>query len=471
MRKITRQAWTLCLGVLALGFASCSDDDNDDKLPDGMVAISANEISSAIDDYVDNVINPTYSDLRAAAVELDNACSNLYAAKKNGSVSQTDIDAACTAFKKARRFWEQSESFLYGAATNDHIDPHMDSWPLDQSQLAEALTSDAVIAGITGNNPGQYVYSSNSNFDSTMGFHGLEFVLFRNGANRTAAAFNNEMEDGEGLNLRGGDQTENERLLKTVSTLHEAAFAAAVAKDLRNMTSLLEYEWNGSNSLQTYLNSNAKWVIDGTRNNGKAFNLLNPEKDDDANSSNVGTMFTGTYNDVVKSISANNTTLFKTWNENLQNVFVGGCSNISQEVYTQKLGQAYRVASNSSNGEDAGDYIESPYSQRSFQDYQDNIYSIRNSLYGRRGIADNENITPASGSIMSLMQKYYPEYNDLNAKLNAAINALETAKKGTPFIKNPASDNVKACIDAVHALDDALNAAGTWCSRNIAIRN
>ena len=33
--------------------------------------------------------------------------------------------------------WEQSEAFLYGAATAYGIDPHIDSWPLDKDKLAK----------------------------------------------------------------------------------------------------------------------------------------------------------------------------------------------------------------------------------------------------------------------------------------------------------------------------------------------
>ena len=120
-------------------------------------------------------------------------------------------------------------------------------------------------------------------------------------------------------------------------------------------------------------------------------------------------------------------------------------------------------------GEDAGDYIESPYSKRSFQDYQDNIYSIKNSLYGMRG---TENVsTPAAGSIMAFMKQHYPEYEALNNALNAAISSLETAKNsGVAFIDNPAHAQVKTCIDAVQELDDQLNLAATWCARNIMVK-
>ena len=93
--------------------------------------------------------------------------------------------------------------------------------------------------------------------------------------------------------------------------------------------------------------------------------------------------------------------------------------------------------------DDAANYIESPYSKRSFQDYQDNIYSIKNSLYGKRG---TETIsTPAKNSIMNFLKNNnYPKYNELNSALNEAIAALETAKKsGIAFIDQPGNPQVK----------------------------
>jgi imelysin family protein len=130
----------------------------------------------------------------------------------------------------------------------------------------------------------------------------------------------------------------------------------------------------------------------------------------------------------------------------------------------KKLGQAYRKATGTGTAEDAADYIESPYSKRSFQDYQDNIYSIKNSLYGVRG---TENVTtPANNSVMKFLQKSnYPKYAELNNALNDAINALQTAKtSGVAFIDNPGHAQVKTCIEKVDALNEALNEAGKWVS-------
>ena len=448
MKKVTKLAMFLLAGTLATGFTACSDDDDvvsTTILTPGQQAelnkvaneSSANanktEMGKVVANYINEVVKPTYLDLAEKSDILYKACQNLYQKRKAGTLTQNDIDAACEAFKAARKDWEQSESFLYGAASDNEIDPHIDSWPLDHDQLTRALNNADVIAGINGENPAKYVYDNNGNFDSVLGFHGLEFVLFRNGKNRTVAAFNAEKETEAGLT--------------SVSTVNEAAFAAAVAGDLRNMTYLLEYGWLGASIPAAHKTQllNAMWVVNGTRYQG-----LSPK--------NIP------YRDYLR-FATTERGYFPSWHETINNIFIGGCSNICEEVASQKLGQAYRTATGTATADDAANYIESPYSKRSFQDYQDNIYSIKNSLYGVRG---TENIsTPAQNSIMNLLKNSnYPKYNDLNNALNEAIAALETAKKsGIAFIDNPGHAQVKNCIEKVEALNEALNEAGKWISQ------
>lgn len=441
MKNLKHYALLLLSVLLCAGMASCSDDNNGDEPTDNKTRQDGT-MGVILKQYVNDVVYPTYTDLASAAIELRQNCRTLYQKRAAGTLAQEDIDAACASFRTARRLWEQSEAFLYGAASDNEIDPHMDSWPLDQKQLADALTSDAVIQGITGQNAGQYVYESNGEFDSTMGFHGLEFVLFRNGAPRTLAAFTAEHEDGDGVS-----NAENKQKLQTVTTQEEAVFAAAVSEDLANMTCLLEYGWLGSSISAAHkaVLDAAPWTINSLRYKGL---------------SSAGIAYGAWYtsNDLTKAG-------FQTWHETMHNVLVAGCSNICQEVYTQKLGQAYRVATKQATAEDAGDYIESPYSKRSFQDYQDNIYSIKNTLYGVRG---TENVSsPSANSIMAFLRDNgYEDYAALNNALNAAIQALETAKNsGIAFVDQPGHQQVGTCINAVQELDNQLQKAGTWFNR------
>ena len=63
---------------------------------------------------------------------------------------------------EARAWWEKSEAFLYGAATDFGIDPHIDSWPLDLDGLQTALknTEQVEIVDTPITNPSPCAFSS-----------------------------------------------------------------------------------------------------------------------------------------------------------------------------------------------------------------------------------------------------------------------------------------------------------------------
>ena len=445
MKKIQKLALSFMMGGLALCFASCgSDDDTTFDLPDvGQATTTINSSDLAMQKttkaYVENVVYPTYQALAKNSRELYTTCTTLYKAAETGTMTQSQIDAACEAFKNARREWERSEAFLYGSATDNNIDPHIDSWPLDHDQLVSALTNTSLIEGFKSDTPEKFVSDKNEQFQSVLGFHGMEFVLFREGQNRTVDALKaNETEEG----------------LTSVKGIDELAFLAAVAGDVKNMTALLEYTWMGdaaSNETKSVLQNNS-YVFNSLRNNGFAAN---------------GTMCFGQ-----NLLTPAQNTGYRTWPGTINQIFVGGCSNICNEVQEQKLGQAWRVANHLGGTTEEGDpesinYIESPYSHRSFVDYKDNLYSIKNTLYGTRNV---DATTPESNSIMALLQSLnYSGYSDLQNALTEALKSLDdaTAAQGY-FVANPGSVAVKNAIDKIKALDDELNAAGQWINQQTA---
>ena len=455
MKKTFKNVMMLVAAMtLSLGFASCSD--NNDGPSTGNDIVPSAELSAVANTYVNDVVYPTYQALRDNCKTLHEACAKLYTNAKAGNLTNADVEAACEAFKNARLQWERSEAFLYGAATDHEIDPHIDSWPLDHDQLVQALTDANVMSGIKGQGS-QYVFTNNGKFDSVLGFHGLEFVLFRNGTARTAADFAaNDTEAG----------------MTTVASIDELAFADAVSGDIYNMTTLLHYGWTQDNTDYSWINSNCKWVLNVADNN---------EEENTHTGGKNGLCSAGIGYGAWLLKGATQDGWFTTWQETLENACVAGCSNICQEVYTQKLGQAFRVASGQGGTTEDGDkesrdYIESPYSKRSYIDYQDNIYSIKNSLYGTRDVTAT---TPATNSMMNIMKKYnYSGYNDINTALNEAIAALETAKNSSSFVADIAAiekaykngtinsevayTRVKTCIDKINNLDEELNKAGAW---------
>ena len=135
---------------------------------------------------VDNTIQPTYKSLADAVEKLHTA---LPKSVDTNNLTQENIDNACIAFKEARALWEKSEAFLGGAASDFDIDPHIDSWPLGHEELVSALTNASLIAGFKSDTPEKFVSDKNEQFQTVLGFHGMEFVLFREGQNRTVDAF------------------------------------------------------------------------------------------------------------------------------------------------------------------------------------------------------------------------------------------------------------------------------------------
>ena len=445
MKKIQNFVMAFLLGAMTIGFTACSSDNGGNEkfdLPDvGQATTSINssdkEMQKVAKNYVQEVVYPTYQALASNARTLYSAAQTLYKSAEKGTMTQDEINAACEAFKNTRREWERSEAFLFGSATDNELDPHIDSWPLDRNELKNALKNETLIAGFKSENPAKFVSEHNTEFQSVLGFHGMEFVLFRNGAHRTVEA------------LKANDTDEG---VTSVKGIDELAFLQAVAADVRNITALLEFTWMGSaasNETKAILSGEGSYVFSKLRYNGLASN---------------GTMCFGQF-----LLSPSSNTGYQSWQGTMNQIFVGGCSNICAEVADQKLGQAYRVATGQgSTTDDSKDYIESPYSHRSFIDYQDNIYSIKNSLYGTRDIKAT---TPVENSMLSLLKKMnYPGYNNLINALNAAIQALETAKNsGKSFVEEPGAQRVGDCIDAVDKLDKEINKAGTWINLQDAI--
>ena len=142
MKKIFFPA-VLCL--LSLGFAACSDDEEE---PAAASASASGEAMSSqnplltesqyglLDYYVNQVVISIYSALLNASIDFYDKVNVLLAAR-----TQDNVDAACKAWRSAREQWELSEAFLFGTASESQIDPHMDSWPLDNTQLARLLAS------------------------------------------------------------------------------------------------------------------------------------------------------------------------------------------------------------------------------------------------------------------------------------------------------------------------------------------
>lgn len=399
--------------TISATLVSCGDDDDDNGQNTTEKELAMKEITTQ---YVENVIYPIYSSLASQTDDLFNKLVNAKAKYRAGTISQSDIDQICSTFLNARSAWERSEAFLYGAANDFGIDPHIDTWPLDRVALAKALSNKEVIEDLDDLDDGGIDNARINVGEQQLGFHGIEFIIFRNGQNRTVSALKG-IEDDEAFAGRN------------ISGEEELVFAAAVAGDLRDKCFQLEVSWLGDAAPKAHRDR---------------------VEECEFNSTIVGSDFSYGEN-MLKATQLGST--MTTWRGVMSTILVAGCSNICAEVAGQKIGQAYL-------GTDL-DYIESPYSQKSYFDFFDNITSIQYSLNGQ------QNTQAHTNSIMAYLQKYNSTMaQELKSKLDTALSALEKAKAGTPFVIEPHSANAKAAMDAINELDDVLNKAASWIAEN-----
>ena len=137
---------------------------------------------------------------------------------------------------------------------------------------------------------------------------------------------------------------------------------------------------------------------------------------------------------------------FKTYQECAEEI-LQGCVDIADEVGNTKIGRPHI----GSSLEDKN-YIESPYSLNSIEDFADNIRSVRNAYLGGE---DGDH------SVSDYVRSISPETDaKVRAAIDAAIAAIEIIPE--PFAKNAAGSLSEAAMKAsgdtlVAALEDAIS--------------
>lgn len=425
MKKIFTYASAFAIALaMTTGFSSCSSDSDDNNNNNGgSVTDLATEKNALLKEIaaqtVDHTIYDTYKALADSAEMLATQIEKMRVAAATGSVNDAQVEKACELFKGARANYEKSEAFLLGAASQYNVDPHIDSWPLDKNALVNALSSTKIVEALDGEDGDAQAYGLLG--QNALGFHGLEYILFKNGAARPASDFNGTFTIYEGVN---GEDTGT--VLGTFDGEYTLIFAKAVAGDLRNNCYILECGWNPESNAAhaAYLD---ELEMNYTMSNGNSFG------EDYKTAGNAGS----SYSTKLRALSA---------------ILAGdnGARGICDEVADQKIGRPYAGES-----EDDINYIESPYSYNSITDFYNNITSIEDVWYG--GMAKNRN---TSKSLSAYFTKYHATEG---AAVESAIKAAKTAINNMPrpFVKNRTDAKVKVAIEACHTLSDALNAANT----------
>ena len=308
--------------------------------------------------------------------------------------TQEALDAACKQWKIARADWEKSEAFLFGAADEYSIDPHTDTWPVDQAALANVLRDNSIMSDIENK-----VKQLNSGL---LGYHGIEYVLFREGKARDISQF----------------------------TDLEYKYVCAVAKDLYQATCVLQTTWDGSKSGNRY---------NETVNYLKSHTSLNDDGD-----VTDGTLSYKNFGEGFKNTPSED------YESNLDATIqiIEGARDIISEVAGSKIGLPWSGQDNS--------YIESPYAYNSIIDFYDNIVGCKNALYGQfDATSPTENsliyfcLNSDNTTLKSQAQK-------VQSNLDEALSKINSMK--APFALNYTDSSVKTAIDALNALDEALDA-------------
>lgn len=391
-KKMIKNSLYLFVGtMMTASMTGCNDDSNTSD------SSSQEQIlQSVITDYVDCTIIPTYRGMADASIELHNACLAMRNAG-TGNVTTEMVQTAGNAWIKARRYWELSEAWLYGAAGDYNIDPHIDSWPLDKTAMDNLLNNPAQMAQM---DPDGY-YVGNMLGYGLLGFHAIEYMLF-------------EL-----------DATGTESLPHHVNyTEPELNYLAAVAGDLRNQCIRLEASWAGMDHIT---NDKQQILTDAE---------LEPSFDYGSSMKNAGSGGSKYIN----------------YNEAVQELIVGA-QDIADEVGGLKIGNP-----TGHGEEDNPDYIESPYSLNSITDFTDNIISIRNAYQGCQDADDY--IKPVNSSLSSYVQSLNPELDTrMKNAIQDAIDKIGQMRE--PFAKtarDPQYDAInQAAIAACNNVTDVLN--------------
>ena len=333
-----------------------------------LTADQENYLRNVLNNLVSRVIVPTYTKLADDVEDLEKTLNGLTV----NSITQAQINKACEDFKGARENWERSEAFLMGAASDFDIDPTIDSWPLNRTLLLSYFNNgmnDEMLEDAT-----------------ILGFHALEFILFRDGQPRKAEEFKG---------------TDTYKLFTKITGEKELSYAQTICKLLKERCFQLQVSWEGATTanasrMQVVKAANLSYVTENGLNYGE--NLIQ-----------AGTNAKSTFRSLKAAIAQ------------VLSDDEGSCVGIANEVGTAKIANPFS----------AGDisYVESPYSYNSITDFQDNIRSIRNIWNGSTdgNAADNS------------FSRFFTNVgqDNINKAMNDAVNDAigKIGSMPSPFVK------------------------------------
>lgn len=154
----------------ALLFAACKKESVT-PASDTDTPVTSTQI---LDGFAANIAEANYNDLAARTSDLMDLVTTF-----NAAPTDAGLDACRQAWRNARNSWEQSEACLFGPVASDNIDPRIDTWPVNFTDLE---------AQLAGSNAFDAAYI-NSLEDALKGFHPIEYLLWGQDGSKTAAQF------------------------------------------------------------------------------------------------------------------------------------------------------------------------------------------------------------------------------------------------------------------------------------------
>lgn len=385
MKKILKLA--LCAACV-VGMVACNGEKKTDVKSDKEAALQR-----AMKPYVENTVIATYSKMADEGLNLLKHCSDILISVEGGHDYAQAMQDAGASWRAMRKYWEQSEAFLYGPAAAHNIDPHIDSWPLDFNAM-NSLLNDASKMAELEEEGGAYVGDKLGY--ALKGFHAAEYLLF-------------ESVEQEGRAIGTGKPH------ATNLTHAEAVYLLGIVEDLAQQAILLEDCWSGGK-----INEWKEGVI--TDGEGESMSYGENYGDYMVNAGQPGS-------------------LYKTYQEAAEEI-IAGCVDIAGEVAELKMGNPYL-----SNTPDQRDYIESPYSCTSTTDFADNIRSIKNAYEGAKA---------GDYSISNYVYSQNSELDGKVRKaIEESITAIEAIQDFENKAKG--DTQVKAAMDKVQELEELLD--------------
>lgn len=384
MKKLFKNSLLFAaIALLSFSMTSCGGS-NDEEKEEADKALK----TAIVDQYLNHTIFPTYTNLANAT---DDLVAQLKALKENPT--QDKLDKACEIFLNARAWWEKSEAFLFGAASDFGIDPHIDSWPLDETAFMTLMNNHAMLELLDAEDGD--VVAGEQLGNALLGFHGIEYILFENGAEKKVNSLTDD----------------------------ELIYAVAVSGDLRNRCVQLEVSWKGSSASKEHQDLMEELEFNTTVNSSSNSYGDNMRKSGEAGSTYV------TFTEALAAI-------------------IDGCIDISDEVGTSKIGKPH-------TGEDIH-YVESPYSYNSITDFHNNIISVKNAYMGGNEGERNES-NSVHNYMTTIDQKIDSEV--LSAIENALTKINNMAAPFVNNINDPtAGEAMEACATLSEKLSNAKTA-------------